>query len=538
MSHFSSAPVEGGDDGRHGRDDYGRDDYDDDDFDGDYEYDDVDEGEFEEGEAGYEDGGGAEAYHEGVGDYEDGSEFADDDGGDAGRYGGGDARGDDGGDARGYGGGDAAGYGGGSRRQGAVAGGYGSSRGGGRGRVVGSGRDYSAAGGERSASTTQRSAWDRDGGSGWERSSGSSAAYRAVHASSDAPRQPVRTPSESFIVNHRRPPWIIWVIGAVVLLLVVIGIGAVVVRNDMNPGHPGPKVSVTIPKGASTDQIGTLLAKAGVIDGSSVFRLYTKVKGVGVLLPGTYHLPRNSSYHSVVAALEAGPPIVYQKFTIPEGFTLAQIADRVGSLPGRSASDFLAAANSGQVRSQLQPPGSTSLEGLLFPATYTVRADATDLEIVQTMVQTFDDNVANLNLTQVAATLGVTPYQVIVVASMVEREAKLDVDRGPIASVIYNRLKANMLLQIDATVLYGEGITDPAKMDKNSNTPYNTYKFKGLPPTPISCPGLPSLTAAANPPTTNYLYYVVIDSSGKSGFAATAQEFQGLLAQAHANGVR
>jgi UPF0755 protein len=345
---------------------------------------------------------------------------------------------------------------------------------------------------------------------------------------------------ESFRVRRAGPRrrWPIWLLGFVVVVLLAAAVGALVVRGDIDPGHPGAQVAVSIPTGASTDQIASILAKAGVIRDSTVFRFYVKTKGgVSPFLPGTYHLDRNSSYGTVISALEQGPPIVYQKFTIPEGFTVAEIAARVGALPGHTAAGFLAAVNSGQVKSQYQPPGSTSLGGLLFPATYTVRAGAGDVSIVQMMVSAFDDNVADLNLSQTAATLGVTPYQVIIVASMVEREAKLDEDRGPIASVIYNRLRANMLLQIDATLLYGEGITDPNQIDKSSNSPFNTYKFKGLPPTPISNPGVPSLTAAAQPPSTNYLYYVLIDPDGKTGFASTATQFNQLETEARAKGL-
>jgi len=345
-------------------------------------------------------------------------------------------------------------------------------------------------------------------------------------------------PMESFRVRRPRRRWLPWLLGLLVVALLAVAVGGLVVRGDINPGHPGALVALTIPTGASTDEIATILAKAGVIRDATVFRFYIKTKGgVGPFLPGQYHLARNSSYGSAIAALEQGPPIVYQKFTIPEGFTVAQIAARVGALPGRSAAGFMAAVNSGQVVSQYQPAGSTSLEGLLFPATYTVRADASDVSIVQMMVSTFDDNVANLNLTQAATTLDITPYQVIIVASMVEREAKLDQDRGPIASVIYNRLRANMLLQIDATLLYGEGITDPNQIDKSSNTPYNTYKFKGLPPTPIANPGVPSLTAAAQPPSTTYLYYVLINPDGQTGFASTASQFAALEAEARAKGL-
>jgi UPF0755 protein len=335
----------------------------------------------------------------------------------------------------------------------------------------------------------------------------------------------------------RRAGWIPWLLGFLVAVIVVAGFGILWVRRQIDPGHPGAPVAVTVAPNSSTSTIASVLGSAGVIRNPTVFRLYVKAQGTGALLPGKYDLPRNSSYDSVIAALEKGPPIVYQKFTIPEGFTLAQIEARIGALPGRSVDEVTAAATSGKVQSHYLPAGQTNLEGLLFPATYQVRADDSDLAVLQKMASTFDDNASNLGVDQAAAKLGVTPYQVVIVASMVEREAKLDEDRGPIASVIYNRIQKGMLLQIDATLLYGQGITDPAKIDKKSTNPYNTYLFKGLPPTPIASPGIPSLTAAAMPPSTNYLYYVLIDPSGKHGFAATASDFAKLEAEARSKGL-
>ena len=153
------------------------------------------------------------------------------------------------------------------------------------------------------------------------------------------------------------------------------------------------------------------------------------------------------------------------------------------------------------------------------------------------MVSAFDQTADSLGLTAAAARLGVTPYQVITVASIVEREAKLDEDRGPIASVIYNRLAKGDALQIDSTVMYGQHITDPHQINTKTVSPYNTYLNKGLPPTPIASPGTPSLQAAANPPKTTYLYYVLIDPSGKQGFATTDKEFAALKAEAKAKGL-
>jgi len=342
---------------------------------------------------------------------------------------------------------------------------------------------------------------------------------------------------ESFTVGRRRRArWVPWLLGVLVAGLLVAVLAIVWIRHQINPGRPGSAVAVSIPANSSTAKIAAILGHAGVIHSPSVFRYYTKLEGTGSLLPGDYHLAQNSSYGSVITALEKGPPVVYQKFTIPEGFTLAQIAARVGALPGRSAAKFMAAATSGQVRSQFQPQNQ-GLEGLLFPATYQVTADEDENAILQKMVSTFDANATNAGIADAATKLGISPYQVVIVASMVEREAKLNEDRGPIASVIYNRLKKNTLLQIDATLLYGQGVTDAGQIDKNSTNPYNTYKFKGLPPTPIASPGLPSLQAAANPPTTNFLYYVLSDASGKHAFAATARSSDKLVAEARAKGL-
>ncbi|HSS10670.1 MAG TPA: endolytic transglycosylase MltG, partial [Acidimicrobiales bacterium] len=343
----------------------------------------------------------------------------------------------------------------------------------------------------------------------------------------------VERPVESFAVRHHRPIWLTWLVIILVVGLVVAGVGVFWVRRQISPGgRPGVAVPVSIPPGSSSSHIASLLGHAGVIHSPTVFRFYVKVKGAGPLLAGAYTLHKNSKYDDVIATLEKGPAVTLQRFTIPEGFTLAEIAARVGKLPGRSAARFLTAATSGAVHSRFQPPGSNSLEGLLFPATYDVRPDEDEVSILRRMADAFDQQATAAGIDQAAATLRVTPYQVVTVASMVEREAKLDEDRGPIASVIYNRIRKGMPLQVDATLLYGEHLTDAHQLDLKADTPYNTYKYKGLPPTPIASPGLPSLQAASAPPTTPYLYYVLIDPSGKHGFAVTSTDFAKLQAEA------
>lgn len=340
---------------------------------------------------------------------------------------------------------------------------------------------------------------------------------------------------------QRRRPLRSLLLGIVlVVVLVVAGLGWHLEREINPSGGQGSKVSVAIPTGASSAEIGSVLARAGVIHGSSLFRYYVKLKGAGPLLPGTYQLPRNESYDSVIAALSAGPPQVYARLVIPEGFTLAQIAARVGALPGLglSAGKFLAAASSGQVRSPYEPTGVDNLEGLVFPATYEIKQGSTETDVLQTLVQHFDDNATALGLVKGAAALGMTPYQVVTVASIVEREAKLTGDRGPVASAIYNRLKVGMPLGADSTLVYALRRTDPSvnvsTIDYNQPNPYNTRLNKGLPPSPIANPGLPSLMAAITPPTTTYLYFVETNPDGQLSFASTSSGFAGLQAQCRA----
>jgi UPF0755 protein len=313
----------------------------------------------------------------------------------------------------------------------------------------------------------------------------------------------------------------------VAVLLVIGAVGFINVSHDIHPtGKEGRVVTVSIPNGASTSKIGDLLAKAGVIHGPLVFELYVKLEGAGPLMPGTYRLATNEPYSKVVYDLEQGPPPLVGKLVVPEGFTIHQIAGAVGRLRGIgiSSQSFVVAATSGQVRSPYEPAGTNNLEGFLFPATYPVQQGETADDLVQYMVDTFDHYASELDLTAKAAKLHYTPYQVLKVASIVEREAKFDSDRGPIASVIYNRLSLGMPIGAESTLLYGLG--DPTgTVNIETRNPYNTLINKGLPPTPISNPGIPSLEAAASPTKTSYLFWVETNPDGKMSYASTQAGF-------------
>lgn len=328
----------------------------------------------------------------------------------------------------------------------------------------------------------------------------------------------------------------------VLAVLVVVGLGAGVwVLRQVNPsGGLGAKVTVDVAPGTSVAGVAAKLDAKGVIRSARIFRLYLKVKGgIGTVQAGEYELPTNLSMGAARAALRRGPSIKFQKLTIPEGLTLEQIADRVGALPGRSRDRFLAAARSGTVRSKWQPAGTNSLEGLLFPDTYLITEKEDETSIVRRLVGRFDQVADEVGLSGGTEPAGLGPYQVVVGASLVESEAKVPDDRPLIASVIVNRLQKGMKLQIDATVLYALGAHKDRVLnsDLEVDSPYNTYKVDGLPPTPISAPGKASLQAMLHPADTTFLYYVLSDRNGKHAFATTPSEFEALKAEARRKGL-
>ena len=339
---------------------------------------------------------------------------------------------------------------------------------------------------------------------------------------------------------RRRWPY---VLGAVVLAgFITLALVANWYQRNVNPpGKPGAEVNITVAPGMSTGEIGQLLEAKGVITSASVFRYYVKFNGLGTVEAGDYTLRRKDDMATVVKVLEGGAKVDKGiPLTIPEGLTVPQVAQLVGTLPGRSADGFLQAVASGTVTSRFQPPGTTSLEGLLLPETYFFAADDDETDILKRMVGAFDAVADRLGITTGAARLGVTPYQAVIVASMVEREARVDEDRGKVARVIYNRVAAGMPLQIDATIQFALGKQKDVLLDKDLeiDSPYNTYKIPGLPPGPIASPGEESLAAALDPTPGPWLYFVVIDKDGRHAFAETLAEQNRNIALAEQRGVR
>ncbi len=327
-------------------------------------------------------------------------------------------------------------------------------------------------------------------------------------------------------------------VGVLLLLLIGGAVATVVWVNRHLTGSGSAAVSVSLPPGAGHSTLAKLLTQAGVVQDSWLFRHYLDYRGTDPATGGQYTFHHHEGYRAALRDLSNGPKVVQVRLTIPEGYDLKEIAAAVGKVPGMSAQRFLAAAASGEVRSRYQPANVTSLEGFVFPDTYFVDVGETEAQLLQIMVDRFD---AIADATTFATpSNGLTPYQTLVVASLVEKEAKVEADRGKIARVILNRLSAHMRLQIDATVEYALGVHKTRLLDSDLavNSPYNTYKIDGLPPGPIASPGKASLQAALNPTPGTWLYYVLISADGSHGFATTAAQFDQLLALAHARGLR
>jgi len=298
-------------------------------------------------------------------------------------------------------------------------------------------------------------------------------------------------------------------------------------------------VQVVITPGMTASEIGKLLQDKGIVSSSSNFVDLVNSRGTqSALKPGTYEFYKGQKPLDVIAMLEQGEAAPSFKVTIPEGLAVSQIADRLtkdGSMDGAAYADLASKPN----KFVLPDIGGktanvTILEGLLFPSTYYLLKGASGpADLIAAQLKAFSDKTASLPW-QKAVTLGVSTYQIVIIASIIEKEAKVADERAEIAAVIYNRLKAKMTLGIDATVRYAVGKwTDPlTSADLAIDSPYNTRVLKGLPPTPISNPGVASLRAALEPASVNYLYYVLKDTAGHHFFTASYDEFQKAKANA------
>jgi UPF0755 protein len=299
-------------------------------------------------------------------------------------------------------------------------------------------------------------------------------------------------------------------------------------------GEGSGAVQVKVPEGADAGEIGTLLAERGVVDSGRFFELNATVTGRrGKLRPGDYTLLRGMSNGDAIDALVKGPKAKVVKtvnVTVPEGLSIREAAGQVdkGPLKGSYLKAARAQRTVRKVRALGAPRGTKTAEGFLFPATYTLLAGAPARNLVDRQLASFKENMAKVDMTY-AKKKNLTRYDVLIIASMVEREAQLDRERPLVAAVIYNRLKDGMTLGIDATIRYYENNWQrPLRVSElERDSPYNTRLNRGLPPTPIGNPGLASIKAAANPAREDYLFYVrKPGDSGEHAFSSTDAQFQ------------
>ncbi len=325
------------------------------------------------------------------------------------------------------------------------------------------------------------------------------------------------------------------------VLALAVAVGAIWFLVELyQPFHGSPhgSVTVTIQPHSTSREIGDQLARAGVVSSGFFFDLRATLAGErGDLRAGTFKLQEDMTYSKVLKVLTtapAGPPTT--NITIIEGRTRAQI-DALLKAQGVKGSYFVATRHSPLINFAAYgaPRHTPDLEGFLFPNTYQLVEPISIPKLVDDQLKTFRSEWAQVNLSY-ARSRHLTPYDVLTIASMVQAEAATAHDRPLIASVIYNRLRLGMPLQIDATTRYATGnYTGPLTAAQlNSKSPYNTRIHKGLPPTPIDNPGAAAMQAAAHPAQTNYLYFVVkpcgngeqVFTSNYNQFLADAQKYQ------------
>ena len=343
------------------------------------------------------------------------------------------------------------------------------------------------------------------------------------------------------------------------VLLVLLGVGGFFgyqyVESALQPVDASSKeyITVQIPEGANTQEIGETLEKSGLVKHGLVFSLYAKYKNYSDLKSGYYNLQKSMSTDDLIKELQKGgtperQEVSLASLTIPEGYTIDQIAETVGQLQGEfkealTAEAFLAKVQDETFISQLVAKYPTlleslptkesgvryRLEGYLFPATYAIKESTTVESLIDEMVAAMDKNLS----THYAAIKekNLTVNELLTIASLVEKEGSKTEDRKQIAGVFYNRLNIGMPLQSNIAILYAEGklgknisLADDAAIDTSINSPYNVYLNLGLMPGPVDSPSLDAIEASINQTKSENLYFVANVQDGKVYYATTREE--------------
>lgn len=355
----------------------------------------------------------------------------------------------------------------------------------------------------------------------------------------------------------------------VFVLLVLLGVGGFFgyryVESALQPVDANSKqyVTVQIPEGANLQQIGDTLENSGLVKHGFIFSLYAKYKDYSDLKSGYYNLQKSMSTDDIIKELQKGgtpqpQEVALANLTIPEGYTLDQIAQTVGQLQGEfkeplTADAFLAKVQDETFISQLVAKYPTlleslptkesgvryRLEGYLFPATYSIKESTTVESLIDEMVAAMDQNLSG-HYTAIKEK-NLTVNELLTIASLVEKEGLKTDDRKLIAGVFYNRLNLGMPLQSNIAILYAEGklgqnisLADDAAIDTTINSPYNDYTNLGLMPGPVDSPSLDAIEASINQTKSDNLYFVANVQDGKVYFATTREEHDRNVAE-HVN---
>ncbi len=324
----------------------------------------------------------------------------------------------------------------------------------------------------------------------------------------------------------------LFVWAALAVTVVAAGVVLFVVFDQvLQPGVAGPAIQMTIPEGVSGREVGDLLTDAGLIEHEGFFRLAMRLdKKGGTIRHGLYELPKGLSATELLHRLYGGPArhlnINQFSVTIPEGLSIAQAAELFDD-----AKAFTKAASGKESITRLGIETS-SLEGFLMPNTYFFDTEPSPAEVVERMVAQFEKEYGIL----VAERPGNDEFDVlsiVTVASLVEEEARADEERPMVAAVMYNRLEKGMPLQMDSTLQYATGKYGQRLLyeDREVDSPYNTYKNTGLPPGPISSPGVASIRAALQPANVDYLYFVSNADGKTHTFSSSARDHERAVAK-------
>jgi UPF0755 protein len=332
----------------------------------------------------------------------------------------------------------------------------------------------------------------------------------------------------------------------VLLILVPVAVGGIWAYNKINSHYNPPNysgagtgdVTMVIHTGDSATIIGDRLYNLGVIASVRAFVLAAeKSPKANSLEPGFYRMHKDMNATLAFNLLLSPASKIQNKVTLPEGLRVSEILAVLGQHSGVPVSDYNTALKNAAALG-LPSYAKGNPEGYLFPDTYEIQPDVTATQVLQQMVQSFDQEATAVDLTQAAARVHMTPAEIITVASLAQAEGGTDADFPKIAEVIYNRLHIGMKLDLDSTVLfalnkYGIQATDA---QLTTNSPYNTYKYTGLPPGPIDCPGAAAIQAALHPDTGNYIYFVTVNPRTKETlFTSSEAQFEQYQAELEHN---